>query len=219
MKLFLACAVAVGMAGCHEARSVRKTAAHPAPDWSIDKCRITYKGRLVPLGDTITKWVEMFGPPSDSSYMFNEEQPGFQFYVWDNVGIKAGAMAFRRAGHLYSMLLFLEPTIDEEVKPRFPKRPIQNGLLMDGAFVDSSNFAEFVLANFEESTQRYRPKSFVRHFELGDSLSLRSSPNLTGDQPKGALGFVLFPLTPTANSSYATEVQKLDANCVLPGSN
>jgi len=61
MKLFLACAVAVGMAGCHEARSARKTVAHPTPDWSIDKCRITYKGRLVPLGDTITKWVEMFG--------------------------------------------------------------------------------------------------------------------------------------------------------------
>jgi hypothetical protein len=48
MKLFLACAMALGMVGCHEVRSARKTVAHPTPDWSIDKCRITYKGRLVP---------------------------------------------------------------------------------------------------------------------------------------------------------------------------
>ena len=219
MKLLLACAVAVGMAGCHEARSVRKTAAHSTPDWSIDKCRITYKGRLVPLGDTITKWVEMFGIPSDSVYMFDEELPGFQFYVWDKVGIKAGAMAFESAGHLYSVMLFLEPTIDEEVKPRFPKQPISKGVLIDGEYVDSTNFHSVVSELYEESTERCCPKPLYRRYMIGDSLSLNSGPNLTDGVPKGALSFFLYPIGENNRYLYATEVQKLDANCVLPGSN
>ncbi|HQF54871.1 MAG TPA: hypothetical protein PK208_07125, partial [Fibrobacteria bacterium] len=113
MKLFLACAVAVGMVGCHEARSARKTAAHPTPDWSIDKCRITYKGQLVPLGNGIAQWVQLFGPPTDSTFMYGNDTPGWMFYVWDSIGITAGARGGRDADHLYSVILFLEPGIDE----------------------------------------------------------------------------------------------------------
>jgi hypothetical protein len=54
---------------------------------------------------------------------------------------------------------------------------------------------------------------------IGDSLSLNSGPNLTDGVPKGALSFFLYPIGENNRYLYATEVQKLDANCVLPGSN
>ncbi len=216
MKLFLACAVAVGMVGCHEARSARKTAAHPTPDWSIDKCRITYKGQLVPLGNGIAQWVQLFGPPTDSTFMYGNDTPGWMFYVWDSIGITAGARGGRDADHLYSVILFLEPGIDEKVYPRAPTRAIRKGLRLDGEFVDTANFAEQLRKHYEESTERCCPRPLYRRYMIGDSLSLNSSPNLTDGVPKGALSFFLHPLGPEDHLRYATEVQKLDANCTEP---
>jgi hypothetical protein len=149
--------------------------------------------------------------------MFDKELPGFQFYVWDQIGIKAGAMALESAGHLYSVMLFVEPTLDEEVKPRFPKQPIPNGVLIDGRYVDSTNFHSVVSELYEESTERCCPKPLYRRYMIGDSLSLNSSPNLTDGVPKGALSFFLYPLGEKNHLGYATEVQKLDANCMVPG--
>lgn len=216
MKWLLASVLAMGMMGCHEARSARETAAHPTPDWSIDKCRISYKGRLVPLGAGIGEWIGVFGPPSDSSSMFKMSQ-GWMFYVWDSIGITAGAMGDRDADHLYSVILFLEPGIDEKVYPRAPTRAIQKGLRLDGEFVDTVNFAEKLRNHYEESTERCCPKPLYRRYMIGDSLSLNSSPNLTEGVPKGALSFFLHPLGPKDHLRYATEVQKLDANCAVPG--
>ena len=81
---------AVALTGCHTRASVPQEHAKVDADWRIDGGRVTYKGRILPLGMPNDSLFTFFGPATDSTVSHNRKGIRYVNYYWDDQGIRAG---------------------------------------------------------------------------------------------------------------------------------
>ncbi|MBK8803076.1 MAG: hypothetical protein IPN71_13675 [Fibrobacteres bacterium] len=77
-------------------------------DWVIDQCRVTYKGKPIPLGSAYPEIVAMFGPPDDSVIGDSGLAGRPRNYYWDKIGIEASAVVENDPAHYQLRILFRE---------------------------------------------------------------------------------------------------------------
>ena len=94
---------AVALTGCHTRGSVPPEHAKVDADWRIDGCRVTYKGKILPLGEPMDSLFSVFGIPTDSALGRSRERHPFTSYYWDDKGLQAGSFAYtdsQRVAHI-----------------------------------------------------------------------------------------------------------------------
>lgn len=219
-RAFRVLALAAVTAAGSGARTPRPTSSTKAPDWVVDRCKVTYKGVPVPLGMGLPEFTRLFGPPSDSLITPWPGKPGHapvKTYFWDNMGMRTRFFSDAHPDLFGGVeLSFREPFWN----PRMHKRRFVRGTstveFRPFGLLDSNSMRTVMAEGFKPGHAPDAKESEYLDLRLNKESMLSLLP-LKDDRIKD-YGLSLRYGTPDDSRfrNYAQAQRAMDASCRLP---
>jgi hypothetical protein len=191
-------------------------------DWVIDQCRVTYKGKPIPLGSAYPEIVAVFGPPDDSVIGDSGLAGRPRNYYWDKIGIEASAVVENDPAHYQLRILFREalpPPASSTNKYRRPRGTTTFGIRPYGR-LDSLTQEHLLDVSFSETgTVIGAPSRFLQIPFSADSY-MEINPFHGRSSGPSIIGFDFYLASPRTGpyQTYPQIHSALGDNCKLPGS-
>lgn len=190
-------------------------------DWVIDACRVTYKGKPIPLGSTYPEIKEMFGPPDDSVIGDTSSGGRSRAYYWDKIGLEASAYVESSPAHYQLTVLFREALprrASTKDTYRHPRGSSSFGIRPYGR-LDSLNQEHILDVSFHESGAVIGAPSRFLQIPFSAQSYMEINPVSGRTAGPSTIGFDFY-LASARTGPYQTYPQifaGLGANCKLPG--
>lgn len=190
-------------------------------DWVIDDCRVTYKGKPVPVGSAFPELVEVFGPPDDSVIGDSTIAGRARNYFWDRIGVEAFTYVESSPAHYLLEVNFREP--------RFPDGPSTASTRSARGFssvgirpygrLDSLNNRTIIESAFSAQGILHEGRSYFLQIPFSSDTYLEVHPEYGGNASEGyvSLNFYLGAPRTGTYQTYPQIHADLRTNCKLPG--
>lgn len=190
-------------------------------DWVIDDCRVTYKGKPVPVGSAFPAVVEVFGPPDDSVIGDSTIAGRPRHYFWDRIGVEAFTYVESSPARYLVEVNFREP--------RFPKGPLTADTRSARGFssvgirphgrLDSLNNRRIIESVFSAQGSLHDGRSYFLQIPFSSDTYLEVHPEYGGNASEGYASLYFYLGAPKTGTyqTYPQIFAALGANCKLPG--